>query len=207
MKIKDFFKSFIPKKKSMAVHTNIIPFFYRWEGGESNDPKDSASSYHCGVDKIHTVKGVTYKSWVGVFGTDQVDRFLEMNHEDWGLIFKSKYWDAVKGDQIKHQSIADCLVSWAWGSGAKTAIRQMQRVLGVTVDGLIGPQTLGAINSSNEKELFKKCVAARRAFFHYITTPSNGRSRIARKRYENNRRFLRGWLRRLDAFSKEYAPK
>ena len=44
MKIKDFFKSFIPKKKSMAVHTNIIPFFYRWEGGESNDPKDSASS-------------------------------------------------------------------------------------------------------------------------------------------------------------------
>ena len=191
----------------MANHNNIVPFFYRWEGGESNDPKDSASSYHCGVDKIHTVKGVTYKAWIGVFGKDEVERFLEMNHEDWGLIFKSKYWDAVKGDQIEHQSIADCLVSWAWGSGARTAIKQMQRVLGVTRDGIIGKNTLAAINEADEKELFAKCVEARRLFFHYITTPRNAKSQTARQRYTNNQRFLRGWLRRLEAFSKEYAPK
>lgn len=191
----------------MANHNNIVPFFYRWEGGESNDPKDSASSYHCGVDKIHTVKGVTYKAWVGVFGKDEVERFLEMNHEDWGLIFKSKYWDAIKGDQIEHQSIADCLVSWAWGSGARTAIKQMQRVLGVTRDGIIGKNTLAAINEADEKELFAKCVEARRLFFHYITTPRNAKSQTARQRYTNNQRFLRGWLRRLESFSKEYAPK
>ena len=191
----------------MANHNNIVPFFYRWEGGESNDPKDSASSYHCGVDKIHTVKGVTYKAWIGVFGKDEVERFLEMNHEDWGLIFKSKYWDAVKGDQIEHQSIADCLVSWAWGSGARTAIKQMQRVLGVTRDGIIGKNTLAAINEADEKELFAKCVEARRLFFHYITTPRNAKSQTARQRYTNNQRFLRGWLRRLESFSKEYAPK
>ena len=191
----------------MANHNNIVPFFYRWEGGESNDPKDSASSYHCGVDKIHTVKGVTYKAWIGVFGKDEVERFLEMNHEDWGLIFKSKYWDAIKGDQIEHQSIADCLVSWAWGSGARTAIKQMQRVLGVTRDGIIGKNTLAAINEADEKELFAKCVEARRLFFHYITTPRNAKSQTARQRYTNNQRFLRGWLRRLEAFSKEYAPK
>jgi len=191
----------------MAKHSNIVPFFYKWEGGTSNDIKDSASSYTCGVDGIHTNKGVTYKAWVGVFGTDEVDRFLKMNHEDWGLIFKSKYWDAVKGDRIEPQSIADCLVSWAWGSGARTAVKQMQRVLGVTVDGIIGNQTIGAINDSNELELFAKCVQARRNFFHYITTPANARGQRARKRYSNNQRFLRGWLRRLDAFTKEYAPK
>jgi lysozyme family protein len=191
----------------MANHKNIVPFFYRWEGGESNDPKDSASSYHCGVDKIHTVKGVTYKAWIGVFGKDEVERFLEMNHEDWGLIFKSKYWDAVKGDDIEHQSIADCLVSWAWGSGARTAVKQMQRVLGVTRDGIIGKNTLAAINEADEKELFAKCVEARRLFFHYIATPRNAKSQTARQRYTNNQRFLRGWLRRLEAFSKEYAPK
>ncbi len=191
----------------MANHKNIVPFFYKWEGGTSSDVKDSASSYTCGVDGIHTNKGVTYKAWVGVFGKDEVERFLEMNHEDWGLIFKSKYWDAVKGDDIEHQSIADCLVSWAWGSGAKTSIRQMQRVLGVTRDGIIGKNTLAAINEADEKELFAKCVESRRLFFHYITTPRNAKSQTARQRYTNNQRFLRGWLRRLEAFSKEYAPK
>tara|TARA_R110000803_G_scaffold173441_1_gene236175 strand:- start:83 stop:658 length:576 start_codon:yes stop_codon:yes gene_type:complete len=191
----------------MANHNNIVPFFYKWEGGKSSDVKDSASSYNCGVDGVHTNKGVTYNAWVGVFGKDEVERFLEMNHEDWGLIFKSKYWDAVKGDKIESQSIADCLVSWAWGSGAVTAVKQMQRVLGVSKDGIIGKNTLAAINEADEKELFAKCVEARKNFFHYIATPRNANRQSTRQRYTNNQRFLRGWLRRLDSFSKEYAPK
>ena len=191
----------------MANHNNIVPFFYKWEGGKSSDVKDSASSYNCGVDGIHTNKGVTYNAWVGVFGKDEVERFLEMNHEDWGLIFKSKYWDAVKGDKIEFQSIADCLVSWAWGSGAVTAVKQMQRVLGVSKDGIIGKNTLAAINEADEKELFAKCVEARKNFFHYIATPRNANRQSTRQRYTNNQRFLRGWIRRLDSFSKEYAPK
>lgn len=191
----------------MANYKDIVPFFYKWEGGTSNDSKDSASSFHCGVDKIHTNKGVTYKAWVGVFGNDEVERFLEMNNEDWGLIFKSKYWDAVKGDDIELQSIAECLVSWAWGSGARTAIKQMQRVLGVTVDGIIGNQTLGAINNSNEVELFAKCVKAREMFFRYITNPRNARTQSQRIRYTNNQRFLRGWLNRLEDFELKFAPK
>ncbi|MCP3684110.1 MAG: peptidoglycan domain protein, partial [bacterium] len=117
------------------------------------------------------------------------------------------YWDPAQGDDIDHQSIADCLVSWAWGSGARTAVKQMQRVLGVTRDGIIGKNTLAAINEADEKELFAKCVESRRLFFHYITTPRNAKSQTARQRYTNNQRFLRGWLRRLEAFSKEYAPK
>jgi lysozyme family protein len=191
----------------MADHENIVPFFIQWEGGTSNDPKDSASSFTCGVDRIHTNKGVTYKAWHGVFGDNNVDRFLEMNEEDWGLIFKSKYWDAVQGDKIKHQSIADCLVSWAWGSGARTAVKQMQRVLGVTRDGIIGKQTLGAINKSNEKKLFRKCIIARESFFHYISNPRNANGQRARIRFTNNQRFTRGWIRRLRAFEKQYAPK
>lgn len=191
----------------MANHNNIVPFFYKWEGGKSSDVKDSASSYNCGVGGVHTNKGVTYKAWVGVFGKDEVERFLEMNHEDWGLIFKSKYWDAVKGDKIESQSIADCLVSWAWGSGAVTAVKQMQRVLGVSKDGIIGKNTLAAINEADEKELFAKCVEARKNFFHYIATPRNANRQSTRQRYTNNQRFLRGWIRRLDSFSKEYAPK
>lgn len=179
----------------MANYKKIVPFFYKWEGGTSNDKNDSASKYDCGVNGIHTNKGVTYTAWVGVFGTNKVDRFLEMNNEDWGVIFKRGYWDKVKGDKIELQSIAECLVSWAWGSGSRTAVKQMQKVLGVSVDGVIGNQTLNAINSSDEKELFDKCVKARAQFFESI----------ARKN-PKNLKFLKGWMNRLKDFEKTFKP-
>ena len=64
--------------KKMANYKKIVPFFYKWEGGTSNDKKDSASAYTCGVDGIHTNKGVTYKAWVAQFGKNEVERFLEL---------------------------------------------------------------------------------------------------------------------------------
>ena len=57
-----------------------------------------------------------------IYGTSQDVRFYEMNNDDWGAIFKRGYWDKVKGDKIQFQSIANVLVSWAWGSGSRTAI-------------------------------------------------------------------------------------
>jgi len=184
----------------MASHKEIVPFFYKWEGGLSKDKNDSASSNPCptpfnGVKGYHTNKGVTYTAWTSVFGSSQDARFYEMNNEDWGLIFKRGYWDKVKGDKIQYQSIANVLVSWAWGSGSKTAIKQMQKVLGVSVDGVIGNQTLNAINTSNESELFDKCVKARAQFFEAI----------ARKN-PKNLKFLKGWLNRLKDFEKTFKP-
>ena len=196
----------------MANHKDIVPFFYKWEGGKSRDASDDASKYPCptkfdGIGGWHTVKGVTYASWVGVFGKDNDDRFFEMNDEDWGLIFKNKYWDKVKGDDIKYQSIANVFVSWAWGSGAGEAIKQMQRVLGVDRDGIIGKQTIGALNSREEQELFDACIEARRSFFYYITNPNNAKDPKTKIRFAKNKKFLKGWLNRLNDFDKNFNPK
>jgi len=179
----------------MADHRQIVPFFYKWEGGTSNDKSDSASSYDCGIGGIHTNKGVTYGAWVGVFGTNQVQRFLDMTDCDWGLIFKSKYWDRVKGDDINSQAIANVLVSWAWGSGSRTAVKQIQRVVNTPVDGVIGKITIGAINADDEVELFDECIKARESFFRYIAV-----------RNPKNKRFLKGWLNRLRDFESKFKP-
>lgn len=186
----------------MANHRDIVPFFIKWEGGLSRNPNDSASSHCCptphpknGLTDYHTNKGVTYSTFVHYFGYDNDDMFYEMNSNFWGIIFKSGYWDKVKGDSIKHQSIANTLVSWAWGSGSRTAIKEMQRVLGVTVDGWIGKQTIGAINEADECELFDKCLARREWFFRTIA-----------ERRPKNRRFLKGWLNRLNDFNEKYQP-
>lgn len=171
----------------MANYKKIVPFFYKWEGGYVNDPSDAGGE---------TNKGVTYKTWVSFFGDNCHDRFMEMSNDDWGVIFKKGYWDKVKGDDIQLQSIAECLVSWAWGSGSRTAIKEIQRELGVSVDGVIGKNTLKAINESNELELFERCIKRRESFFRKITV----------SRPENSR-FLKGWLNRLADFNKKFKPK
>ena len=186
----------------MADYTRIIEHFYRWEGGLSRDPSDRASAFCCPTPHptnnrtdYHTNKGVTYSTFVSFFGEDNDDMFYEMNHNFWGIIFKNGYWDKVKGDDIKHQSIANALVSWAWGSGSRTAIKEIQRVLGVTVDGIIGNQTLGAINSADECELFDLMIKRRAYFFHLIC-----------ERRPKNRKFLKGWLNRLNDFEEKFEP-
>ena len=148
-----------------------------------------------GVKGYHTNKGVTYTAWKAVFGSSQDARFYEMNNEDWGAIFKRGYWDKVKGDKIQYQSIANVLVSWAWGSGARTAVIQMQRVLKVSDDGVIGSQTLNALHACNEVELFDKCILARKTFFESIA-----------RRNPKNMKFLKGWLNRLADFNKKFRP-
>ena len=182
----------------------IVPFFMKWEGGLSKDTNDSASKMPCptpykGVAGYHTNKGVTYATWVSFFGKNNDDRFFAMSDEDWGVIFKKGYWDKVKGDKMPAQFVADILVSWAWGSGSVTAIKQMQRVLGFEKkdqDGIIGNMTLTAIQNEVDKDsigFFNKCCDAREQFFKNIAVGKNAK-------------FLKGWLNRLNEFRKIFKP-
>lgn len=93
------------------------------------------------------------------------------------------FWDRWKADGIKSQAIANLLVDWVWASGAY-GIKLPQKVLDVSIDGLVGQKTLAAINNyPNQQELFNKLWSERKAFFERI-----GRGTQAK--------FLRGWLNR-----------
>lgn len=101
------------------------------------------------------------------------------------------FWDKWKADSIKNQSIAMLLVDWVWGSGIY-GIKYPQQILGVKVDGIVGEKTLAAVNNyPDQKELFEKLWQRRKKHFEDI----------ARNSYK--KKFLRGWLRRLDAFKYE----
>lgn len=183
----------------MADYKQIIPFIKKWEGGLSRITNDSASKNTCptpfkGQTGWHTNQGITYLSWCSIFGQNNDARFYAMSSEDWNTVFKKGYWDAVKGDQIQKQSIANVLVSWAWGSGPVTAIKQIQKVLGISADGVIGNQTLTAINNADERELFAKCIKQREQFFRQIAVGKNAV-------------FLNGWLNRLRNFEASFKPK
>ena len=120
------------------------------------------------------------------------------------------YWDPCKADEIRNQSIANLIVNSVWGSGLGY-IKKIQSVVGTKPDGIIGKFTLAAINNANQKELFDKLWNRRKKFFEDIVASSVAayERKIGRKATEQellkhtNKRFLKGWLNRLNSFKFE----
>lgn len=182
-----------------------IAFTKRWEGGLSRDPKDSASAYPCptaygGKTGYHTNVGITYKVWVSVFGKNNDARFFAMSSEDWFNVFKTLYWNSMRGDEFQSFSVAVLAVGMCWGSGKKAAVKLLQKAIvkcgvSVVVDGLLGNATMNAANSIEARKLFDAIADEREAFFRYI-----GRAGT------DNNKFLKGWLNRLADYRKTFRP-
>ena len=64
-----------------------------------------------------------------------------------------------------------------------------QRVMGLKDDGIVGPNTLRAVNSGNQEELFYKLVAGRKYYIKDII-----------KRRSANAKFRNGWMNRINSF-------
>ncbi len=187
----------------MAKVEKIVPFIIQFEAGISpalglsaaqlferarrtgfaNDPADLGGATMVGVTLA------TYTNFCRCAGrkTPTVADLQNISFADWLAILKTSYWDRWQADKIKSQSVAEILVDFVWGSG-KYGITVPQQVLGVTPDGIVGSQTLAAVNSRNPRELFDALLAARIAYI----------DRICATRPANNK-FKKGWLRRINS--------
>ena len=171
----------------MADIKRLIPHILKWEGGFANDPADLGGATYRGITLA------TYEAYCRKKGYPRptVERLKNMPMEQWEDILKTMYWDKWKADAIRSQSVANMLVDWLWGSGIY-AIKIPQQMLGVSVDGIVGPKTIEAVNRRNPREFFDALKAERGAYYERICV-----SRPA------NRKFLKGWLNRLNSLKWE----
>ena len=171
----------------MADVKKLVPFILKWEGGFVNDPDDLGGATNMGVT-IGAWKSCGYdKDGDGDIDVD--DLHLLTREDVVNRVLKPHYWDRWKADLIQDQSVANILVDWVWASGAH-GIKIPQRLLGVTMDGIVGPKTIAAVNAKNPRELFDMIKIAR---FDFIED-------ICRKRPANNK-FKRGWMNRINDIS------
>lgn len=167
----------------MADVKKLAPFIQRWEGGFVDDPDDLGGATNMGV----TI--ATYKVYCKRKGRPEptVDDLKHLSNDEWIDILKSLYWDKWKADQIKNQSVANILVDWVWASGSY-GIKIPQELLGVTADGIVGKNTLAAVNNyPSQHELFDKIRQAR---LDYI-------DRICESR-PKNKKYRGGWYNRIN---------
>lgn len=172
-----------------------------------NDPADSGGATNKGITLA------TYKAYRKAHNMKMptVEDLKRITNEEVMAILKEFYWDKMGGDEIRNQSIANLCVNNLWGSGTGY-IKTIQKVLGVKQDGVVGPVTIAKINGWNPQcALFNLLWARRKKFFEDIVASSikSYERRIGRKATERElltytkKRFIKGWLNRLNDFKFE----
>lgn len=156
----------------------IIAHFKKWEGGWANDPDDSGGC---------TMSGITIGTFRQYYGYKKTcEDLMKLTDEQWLHIFYKGFYNKVKADGINNDSICLLIMDMVWMSGVKTAIRRIQRCLGVMDDGIVGPITLAAINQ-NDKYVFGQLKYMRQCWLESIVM-----------NHPKNKKFLKGWIRRLN---------
>lgn len=112
------------------------PILLKHEGGYVDHPTDPGGATNHGV----TIG--TLAAWRGHKVTKTDVRNLTVDEAV--LIFKKNYWDRVHGDDLP-AGIDYAVYDFAVNSGPGRAAKELQRIVGVPQDNVIGLQTLAAV--------------------------------------------------------------
>lgn len=167
------------------------------EGGFSNDPFDPGGPTNHGLSlrEVHRLdrdnrlpqymRSVLDADHDGDIDIDDVKLWTE-DHTT--AFYETFYWKVIEGDKLP-QKLAIVTFDSAVNEGVPVAIEHLQRSLGVKVDGIMGPDTLAAADSS------VRALETSGARFEAVSELTS--RRLTRYRaLAGADRYFRGWARR-----------
>jgi len=139
------------------------------EGGFTNDERDPGNKLPDGR-KGSTMLGCTQANWEKYIGHEVTqDDMKALKKEDVKPLYKRDYWDAVRGDDLP-AGVDYAVFDFAINAGPAAARKMIQKALGVTADGAIGPATMKAIQEADGKDLLNKFSHSKEAFYKSLPT-------------------------------------
>jgi lysozyme family protein len=88
---------------------------------------------------------------------------------DVGPLYKNKYWDKVKGDDLP-AGVDYVVFDAAINSGPGRAAKWLQACVNVYADGIIGDKTIQAVRNKDVKELINDYCAYRLSYLKMLQT-------------------------------------
>lgn len=166
------------------------------EGGYANVANDKGGETYAGIARNFNPDwpGWDYIDFIkrtqGSIANNTVFPQIQYMVEDF---FRNR-WAKNRFGEINSQAIANLLFDFHVHSQAN-AIRTIQQVLGVPVDGIMGPITLAAINSADEAKLHDQLKEARLAYLRRLI--ENDPTQAV---------FADGWAARVAKFPTLFTP-
>lgn len=139
------------------------------EGGYSNHPDDTGKETNWGVTQA-VARANGYKGHMRDFPVDMAK-----------AIYWRQYWVPIKADDLP-PAIRYAVFDAAVNSGAKQAVKWLQRAIGVNDDGVVGPQTMTFARAANPDFVLRRMLGDRLQFMTDLKTWQA---------------FGRGWARRI----------
>ena len=159
---------------------NVMPHVFKWEGGYVDHPRDPGGATNMGIT-IHTARALDLD--LDNDGDIDKDDIRLITKEVATEVYRSMYWDAVQGDWAP-EGLDLVLMDAAVNSGPRASIRWLQRALGVTPDGALGPITRRAVEAANDLSgLIEKTIEERRKSV---------------RQFRNFDVFGKGWMNRIN---------
>jgi lysozyme family protein len=142
------------------------------EGGFVNHPDDPGGMTNLGVTKA------VYDDFIGRESTE--DEMRALTPADVAPIYKKKYWDKVRGDDLP-SGLDWSVFDWAVNSGTGRSAKALQKIIGAKADGAIGPKTLAQVEEHDPEDVVRLMYEVRQEFYEGLRTFAT---------------FGRGWSRR-----------
>lgn len=150
----------------MNRSNTYMPRILAHEGGLVNNPNDPGGWTNRGVT-IGTLKKLGIDK-DGDGDSDLADLKL-LTAADAAKVFKRFYADHVQADLLPI-GLDYAMTDFAVNSGPTRAAEHLQRILGVAVDGHIGPQTLAKVAQCDAKALIVALSESRLRFLRNLKT-------------------------------------
>jgi len=129
------------------------------EGGYTADPRDPGN-WTGGKINAGRLLGTKYGIAANTYGHLDIKN---LTREQAVAIYKRDYWDKISGDSLP-AGLDYSVFDFALNSGVRRAVIELQKLVGVPADGVMGGKTLDAVKRTDAKQLIGHYNARRLEF-------------------------------------------
>ena len=142
--------------------SQVIKLIFGHEGGYVNNPNDNGGATKYGIT------AATLGAWrkLGRKATPAEVKMLTLSEAT--SILRKQYANPLRYDELP-AGLDYALFDFSVNSGPAKAVKSLQKVLGVGIDGIIGARTMAAIMSTNTSQLINKLCDDRMRFLQSLS--------------------------------------
>lgn len=179
----------------MADFSLFLPVVLRNEGGWVDNPADPGGATNKGIT-IATLRAYGPK----LLNIDPtISALKKLTDEQAGKIYKLEYWDPIFGDEIQFQPLANIICDFRVNAGyhANELLLKVLNNLGSnhSPGGKLTRQVMESLNYHESAEVYMEYKAGRIAYYRNLAQD-----------HPVLRRFLRGWINRVNSFPNIRVP-